>query len=186
MNNKRGISPVVATVLLIVVVLVLATAIFIWAISTVEEAIIKNGSPISQVCDEVSLTAGLSGNQLRITNTGDVAIEGVQVETESDRVDCIGEGADDTSMAPGGAIILDTTYCPNAGTPTSVYPILLGRAEDGTDRRAFARRAPPAPGSVPPDACRAPLGPARCGSPPRRILVPYCCFATCLLPADRR
>ncbi len=53
MVNKRGLSPVVASVLLIALVLTLALIVFLWARGFISEQIEKNGQSIEQSCKSV-------------------------------------------------------------------------------------------------------------------------------------
>ena len=76
MKSKRGISPIIATVLLIVITIVLFLLIFMWLRGFQKEALTKQGSPIETVCLEVNFDATVDSNTntLQIINTGDVPI----------------------------------------------------------------------------------------------------------------
>jgi len=81
MKNKKGLSPVVATVLLIAMVLVIALIIFLWFRGLTEEAITKfGGKNIKLVCDDVRFEADYSGNILSISNVGNVPIYELYIE----------------------------------------------------------------------------------------------------------
>lgn len=84
--DKRGLSPVIATVLLIMIALILAVIIFLWARSFVGEAVSKEKySRIEQACVDIKFRAeafasGSSPLQtIDIVNDGDVPIYGIQV-----------------------------------------------------------------------------------------------------------
>lgn len=70
-KDKKGISPIIATVLLIAIVVVLASIIFIWARSIVKEEVQKFGEPISRACEKVEMSVNKVGQSLIITNNGD-------------------------------------------------------------------------------------------------------------------
>ena len=83
--GKKGLSPVVASVLLIMLVIVLAGIIFTWARGFIKESIEKNGQPIESVCEGVNFEmffvqgAGNTG-ALDIVNRGNVPIHGFEVK----------------------------------------------------------------------------------------------------------
>tara|TARA_Y100000310_G_scaffold341110_1_gene439189 strand:+ start:1576 stop:2028 length:453 start_codon:yes stop_codon:yes gene_type:complete len=78
--KKRGLSPVIATVLLIALVLVLAAIIFMWARGFISEQIEKFGTPIEDLCGnvdfdiEVIKEVGEIGYEFDIANRGNVPI----------------------------------------------------------------------------------------------------------------
>ena len=75
MKSKRGISPIISTILLISIVIVLALIILIWARGFWSEAVEKQGRSAEQVCQEVNLQAVyLSGGDIQVTNIGNVPI----------------------------------------------------------------------------------------------------------------
>lgn len=78
--NKRGISTVIATVLLIAIVIVVIIIIFLWARGFFSENITKNGMGINQACNEISLDASYSGNELYITNNGNIPVYSLKVK----------------------------------------------------------------------------------------------------------
>ncbi len=74
-NKKRGLSPVIATMLLVAIVIVIALIVFLWFRSITEEAITKfDGQNIRIVCEEVSFDADYDAGQVFISNTGQVPI----------------------------------------------------------------------------------------------------------------
>ena len=62
-NNKKGVSPVVSTVLLIMIVIILAIIILIWSQGFIKEAITKQVSgetkSIDQYCSDVQMKYNL-------------------------------------------------------------------------------------------------------------------------------
>ncbi len=76
-ENKKALSPVIATVLLVMLVLVLASIIFLWARGFVSEQIEKRGQPVENVCKDVSFNAQLVSEGapfIEITNLGNIPI----------------------------------------------------------------------------------------------------------------
>jgi FlaG/FlaF family flagellin (archaellin) len=78
--SKKGVSPVVATVLLISIVLVIGLIIFLWARGFVAEEGTKFGKNVKLVCEEISFKASYSGGNLNIINEGNVPIFRVKVK----------------------------------------------------------------------------------------------------------
>ncbi len=82
--NKSGLSPVIATVLLIGIVVVTGLITFSYFRSFTQEAITKFGENIQLVCDEVQFRADYTGspnNILSISNQGEVPIFGLTIKT---------------------------------------------------------------------------------------------------------
>lgn len=73
-NKKRGISPVIATILLIVVAIILFLIIFLWLKGFQKEALLKNNSPIENSCRSLNYAASYSNGNLEIRNEGSVTI----------------------------------------------------------------------------------------------------------------
>lgn len=131
-RNKRGLSPVVATVLLISIAIVIAIIIFLWARSFIGEKTQKFGSAIELACDKVAFTAEAVGGVLSIENTGDVAIYGVKVKKKG-----AGEISDvevsQSSIPSGGTGTFDIVT--SSGDNLIILPVLLG--ENGDFRQAY-------------------------------------------------
>lgn len=77
--NKRGLSPVIASVLLILLVLVLASILFVWARGFVGEQIEKFGQPVEEVCRNVDFQVAKIGDdlldvKLEVKNDGSINI----------------------------------------------------------------------------------------------------------------
>jgi flagellin-like protein len=83
MIKKRGVSPVVATVLLIVLAIVLALIIFLWARGFLAEKTQKFGNPIEDSCERVSFEGEVvetSGQSvISVVNRGNIPIYGMEV-----------------------------------------------------------------------------------------------------------
>jgi len=55
--GKKGVSPIIATVLLISIALVLALIIFLWARSFTSEQLQKFDEPVENACENVHFEA---------------------------------------------------------------------------------------------------------------------------------
>ncbi len=77
---KRGVSPVIATVLLIAITIVLAAIIFLWARSFLAEGAQKQGRAVELSCEELIFSASLvnveGSTMIDIINEGNVPIYG--------------------------------------------------------------------------------------------------------------
>lgn len=86
MLNKRGLSPVIATVLLITLAIVLVGIVFLWMQGFVSEQVEKQGKPIDQICKEVAFEIESdydSANgifSLQVVNRGNVNIYGFDIK----------------------------------------------------------------------------------------------------------
>jgi len=76
--GKKGLSPVIASVLLIMLVLVLASLIFLWARGFITEQVEKFGQPVTNLCTSVDFDVELvevgSGYNLEVVNRGNLDI----------------------------------------------------------------------------------------------------------------
>jgi flagellin-like protein len=77
--KKRALSPVIATVLLVAIVVVLALIIFIWASSFIKENVEKFGSSIDLSCDNIDFIADIADKKLGVENRGNVPIYNIKV-----------------------------------------------------------------------------------------------------------
>ena len=138
--KKRGLSPVVATVLLIALAMVLAMIIFLWARGWMFEQIEKRGESIDRSCEQVNMEVDLqkTGSQeikIRIINRGTIAIQAVEIRQEY---------RGDSSMTlwnitapPAAASSERTIPLENSNIDKiTIYPRLVGTVEGTTDHKA--------------------------------------------------
>ena len=72
--NKRGLTAVVSTVLLIAIVVVVVAIIFAWSKSFIHESLQKRGLPVEQACEKINIQKSCSGGIVSVTNLGNVPI----------------------------------------------------------------------------------------------------------------
>jgi flagellin-like protein len=133
--KKKGVSPVIATVLLIVIVLILAVIIFLWAKSFVGERAEKFGSAIELSCDKTNFEVGLysSPNTLEILNKGTVPLYGFVLKLQGDAEVKITARVEDATIRSGESKSFELEDTPlNIGDNYLVIPIILG--ETDTDK----------------------------------------------------
>ena len=142
-NKKRGVSPVVATVLLISIVLVIAAIIFFWARGFVAEEGTKFEKNVRLVCEDISFRAGYSGGYLSVVNQGDVPIfrvklkivraGGHQTKDISDYTDLSPDwpytGLNQAEIFSGASSTMGSDF--SGATEVVVIPALLGKTGKG-------------------------------------------------------
>jgi len=136
--DVRGLSPVIASVLLILMVLVLAVLIFLWARGFVSEQVEKFGKPIEQICSSVDFEVQKFGSSLEVVNRGNVDITHLdikmfsggdsEVEKFNFKVDGGASVREDVTLLMRGNVIPDKVI---------VYPALIGNVKGGSSNRVF-------------------------------------------------
>ena len=150
-RQKKGVSPVVSTVLLIMIVVILAIIILIWATSMVGEAITKDiggkKKSAEQYCQEIDIEPEISadGTSFGFINKGSVPIYKYELKltpkgggkSETKLIDSTEGGA----VNPGLKSIVhpDTIGLLNYNDYESikVVPIILGTSEKSGGNREF-------------------------------------------------
>jgi flagellin-like protein len=90
--SRKGVSPIVATVLLIVIVIILAAIIFIWAKGFLSESAVKGDRVVERSCENVKFEVAIAHeaqecdddmggyySSIDINNIGNVPIYGAQI-----------------------------------------------------------------------------------------------------------
>ncbi len=140
--EKRGLSPVVATMLLVSVTLILAVIIFFWARNFIGENIQKQGRAVELLCDDVNFKAEayreVTGGDMKlfIENLGSVPINGVEIKEEV----AVGEIKKVETIPGGGTLTagqtssFDLSAQIGSGDKIIITPILLG--ETSTEKKS--------------------------------------------------
>jgi flagellin-like protein len=140
-NSKKGLSPVIATILLIFLVLILAAIIFLWARGFFSEQLEKNGQAIENQCRDIKFKAekGLiaTGNLLTIelSNTGDINMYGISIKEikggdEEAHLFVVNLGAGETTSLEFNLESADSER-------VVVYPVLLGNVVNSNDNKEY-------------------------------------------------
>lgn len=132
--NKKGVSSVIATILLIALVVVLATIVFLWARGFIKEQIEKFGTPIENQCENIDWEVrkvASSGDitSLSISNNGNIPIYDVSIGLSDGLRKEIKTYDPPLKINPGKSLIKDFNITSNKGLSVkkiTVYPILLG------------------------------------------------------------
>ena len=127
MNRKKGVSPVVATVLLITMAIVLIAIIYIWAKAAIGESSTKLGEGISNACDKVSLEVSLNrqtGRMNIVNNAQSISVHGVSLRDKNGNLfNCL-----QLNIPPGGVesnLLVSSCEGANQETVETLIPILL-------------------------------------------------------------
>jgi flagellin-like protein len=142
--RKRGLSPIIASVLLILLVLVLATIIFLWARGFISEQIEKFGNPVEQQCENIDFSVELIGGpaaySLEVANHGNVPIIYLDVKKTAGGNSEV-QSFKSFRLYPNEAykrgidIEMEDGSIPEEAT---IYPVLLGSVRGGKASKAFA------------------------------------------------
>ena len=137
-------SPVIATVLLISIVIVIALIVFLWIRGMTQEAITKFGDEnIQLACGKISFEASYTETTgLYIQNPGNVPIFGMDVkvigEGEHTTIDLRDNPNWDEVGLNQGSIFSDPEFSTSIGTGVNqliLIPILMG--ESGSGRKTY-------------------------------------------------
>ncbi len=128
--NKKGVSPVIATVLLIAMVVVIGLIVFVWFRGMVGESVTKFGKNIKLNCEDVNFDASYSSGILSIVNIGNVPIYKMNMKISeagghrTEEIDPVGE------LDQGGAFSYTRTFGSSIQKIT-LSPILIGNSNSG-------------------------------------------------------
>ena len=136
-REKRGLSPVIATVLLVGLVVVSGLIVFTWFRGFVQDAVTKFDENIQLVCNDVKFDARPSSGGVAISNRGNIPIFGFKVKIESsggfETKDTTDEdfvsGWPDGGLNKGGAVSVNLAG--TSGTDIVLTPILIGSSQGG-------------------------------------------------------
>lgn len=135
--EKKGVSPVVATILLLALMLVLAAIIFAWARGFVKEQLQKNGESAESVCAQLKFDVNfqrtgavderMTGN-IQVVNRGAIPIYGFDIKQVS------GGNVMRTpflfSVLPGETVPSKSLMLAGSASNLEMYPILLASVQN--------------------------------------------------------
>jgi len=138
-KKKRGVSPIITSVLLIAIVIVIVSVIFLWFRGMVEEGVTKFGKNIKLVCDDVNFEASYSAGMLNIVNTGNVPLYRINLKISqggSYQTKDLKDMSGGTSW-PQNGLGQGATFSANVGSEVGssekiiVLPVLIGTSSKG-------------------------------------------------------
>jgi len=137
-RNERGLSPVIATVLLVAMVVVIALIIFLWFRGLTEEAVTKfGGTNIKLVCRDVQFDVSYLGGILSLSNIGNVPIFGIKAKIssqgsyETKDLRDLGDNWLEVGLPQGGVFTEDLSGEFSGVDDVVLIPVLRGKAERG-------------------------------------------------------
>ena len=135
--DKHGLSPVIASMLMILLVLVLASIIFLWSRGFIKEQIEKFGSPIENACEKVNFEVYRDGSKVEIINRGNVDIRHLDIKMFKDGDSKINKF--DLAIDAGESVENHMTLTINGETPDRIiaYPALIGNVKGTTSNNVF-------------------------------------------------
>ncbi|MBM3233381.1 hypothetical protein FJZ18_04415 [Candidatus Pacearchaeota archaeon] len=151
--EKRGISPVIATVILVLITIIIAVIILLWARGYIGESIEKSfggkTEPIERFCGELDFVADIVVNPsndksllIDVTNRKDVPIYGFEVKkvmsSSKTKVAPLAI-ASDFAVTSGETerITVSSEQRFSPGNEFSLAPALLGEVESGSYKKFY-------------------------------------------------
>jgi len=83
-TRYRGLSPLMATILLVAVAIIAFAAIFMWVNTISVEKVQKFGAPAEDSCAQLSFVPTLSSNSILINNQGPITIYAIDLRIVKD------------------------------------------------------------------------------------------------------
>lgn len=136
LRDKRALSPVITTLLLIAMVIILAAIIFLWAKFFIGEIIEKEIGGVKKsaenFCPDVNFQAGISETELSIINRGNVPIYNINIKMKAKGSSDIEEyeNAGEKLNLGIGQSKLVTLSDPAEYDEVIIIPVLLGKSGD--------------------------------------------------------
>ena len=135
--NKSGVSPMISTVLFIMIVIIIAIIILLWSRGFIKESILKEiggeSKRVEQFCPEIGMTPILNNDgSFGFTNNGNVPIYALNLKLssggDSEVIDI--RPGDGGLVNPGFAILIDS-YSYDNYDEVEIIPVLLGKTKTG-------------------------------------------------------
>lgn len=140
-RGKKGISPVVSTILLVMIVIVLALIILLWSRGFIKEAYTKTiageEKPVEYYCSQLNLQGFVNNDDsFGFKNQGtvpiysfDLRLSGNDGNTDVKEYPANGGG----TINPGGMITFEGLLGHSKYKEVKVIPILLAKKKSGTN-----------------------------------------------------
>lgn len=145
MREKKGLAPVIATILIILLTIILLLIVFLWARTWLGEKMQKFNADIEGACEEIGYDASISstpsGYSLTIENKGNVAIYGFELRGtwEGDqKVSAYNIPVQAASSVVQEINLADFEGANGEPEKLEIYPLLLGNIKGKNTNRAYA------------------------------------------------
>jgi flagellin-like protein len=129
-NKKKALSPVITTILLILLAIVLASIVLLWGQGFIKESLVKfdpalnEDRPIEELCDKVNFVGQVQGNSLIMNNLGEIPIHRINIKASSDVSSDSEEIEINLNVGASRTILTSLSL---VGKQIEVTPILLGK-----------------------------------------------------------
>lgn len=139
-RGKKGVSPIISTVLLVMIVIVLAGIIIMWSKGFIKEVISKEiageEKEINQVCSEITASAIINTDgSYGVSNNGNIPIYAISLKIieEDGSSNLIRLGPEKASVNPGQSVMVEEGGYDNYGEFAGVklIPVVVGTAQSG-------------------------------------------------------
>lgn len=125
-KDKRGITPVIATILLIAIVVIVIAIIFVWSKNFVKESVQKKGLPVEQICSQIKIQKSCSDGTMTIVNLGNIPVYQFDVKKDLGGRTILQHS--DDSIGIGESVEFDIGECPS---DYKIIPAVLGEVTGG-------------------------------------------------------
>lgn len=142
--KKRGVSPVIATMLLVGIVVFSVLIVFVWIRGFTQETITKfGGENIELTCEKVNFDAsytGVTNKVLSITNVGNVPIKDFDLKVTSigshttHRLSHLSNVWPVFGLRQGQSFSGSVTIDTSSGDEILLVPILIGQTSGGEEK----------------------------------------------------
>jgi flagellin-like protein len=142
--NKRAVSPLIATVLLIVMAIAIFGIIFLWLRGMIAEQVQKIDRPIELQCDSVAFTAERQDGNIIVSNKGNLPIVGMNVKIKAGgKTYSLPRKPVDGVIAPGEVDIIDAknndaSFPFISASKRTIAPLLQGTGKISGTPRVYA------------------------------------------------
>ncbi len=141
-RSNKGLSPVIATVLLIMLVFVLFALIFLWMKGLISEQLEKNEQAIENICPSVNFQIDLvdENSYLEVINRGSVNIYNLEIKMSDYKGDSkLYDLEEILSVSIGETKKQEVAFDMNGAPPKkiTVYPVLLGSIKGGMTNKPY-------------------------------------------------
>jgi len=138
-KDKKAVSPVIATVLLIGMVIIIALIVFLWFRGLTQEAITKFDKNVEQVCGEVDFEASYSNadGTLAVSNVGNIPIYNMKLKIskegdfKTENLNEISPEWDSSGLNPGRRFSGSIDSYVISANKMIIAPVLVGSSESG-------------------------------------------------------
>lgn len=125
--EKSGLSPVIATILLISMAVVLSGIIFVWARSFLDEKVTKFDEPIENACGAINFNAESYDSKIHILNSGNVPLLGFEIRKKTASSLVKAETLEST-VSTGETASVDVPSSLEAGDEVILVPVIIGKS----------------------------------------------------------